>query len=444
MRTTRRGRVVARAARRRRAASGGAGAAGVLDDEPRGAGRGRRRPPPSPSPTAPVRGRAAAAARSTARAPRRRRARGGGRPGALADPALGGALAVSVLDADDRRRRCSSAAADVPLVPGVDREDRDGGRGAHRRCPPTCGCARASWRGRRRARSCSSAAATRRSPGPRRRSATRSRRASPTSPPQARAALGATAVTRVVVDDSLYTGERLAPGWKPTYVTEGAVAPVTALMVDGGRVRPGRAARARPSPRSTPAPRLRRAAAAGRRRSSVVRGSGAAPARPPLGEVASRARRRSSSSGCSSRATTTSPRRSPARSRSRPGGPASFAGVAEALAAVLAGAERRASSRTPCGWSTAAGCRATTALEPAAVTRLLARGRRRATTRGWRRCSPGCPSAGFDGTLAPRYRAGAALPAAGARPGQDRHAQRRQRAGRAACAPPTAGCWPST
>ena len=60
---------------------------------------------------------------------------------------------------------------------------------------------------------------------------------------QARAALGATVVTRVVFDDSLYTGEQLAPGWKPTYVTEGAVAPVTALMVDGGRVRQGRGPR---------------------------------------------------------------------------------------------------------------------------------------------------------------------------------------------------------
>jgi D-alanyl-D-alanine carboxypeptidase/D-alanyl-D-alanine-endopeptidase (penicillin-binding protein 4) len=58
-----------------------------------------------------------------------------------------------------------------------------------------------------------------------------------------RVALGPAAVTRVLVDDSLYSGERLGPGWKPTYVTEGAVAPVGPLMVDGGRVRPDRVRR---------------------------------------------------------------------------------------------------------------------------------------------------------------------------------------------------------
>ena len=51
-------------------------------------------------------------------------------------------------------------------------------------------------------------------------------------------ARGITRVTgSVVVDVSLFTGPRLAPGWKPTYVTEGSVAPVTAFEVDGGRTR---------------------------------------------------------------------------------------------------------------------------------------------------------------------------------------------------------------
>jgi D-alanyl-D-alanine carboxypeptidase/D-alanyl-D-alanine-endopeptidase (penicillin-binding protein 4) len=40
------------------------------------------------------------------------------------------------------------------------------------------------------------------------------------------------------VDDSLFSGPRTAPGWKPTYVTEGDVSPVTALSVDAGRLRP--------------------------------------------------------------------------------------------------------------------------------------------------------------------------------------------------------------
>ncbi|MEV8636168.1 D-alanyl-D-alanine carboxypeptidase/D-alanyl-D-alanine-endopeptidase [Streptosporangium sp. NPDC051023] len=53
-------------------------------------------------------------------------------------------------------------------------------------------------------------------------------------------ALKAAGVAKVAVayDDSLYTGPRTASTWKPGYVPEGSVAPVTALMVDEGRVAP--------------------------------------------------------------------------------------------------------------------------------------------------------------------------------------------------------------
>ncbi|MGH3389096.1 MAG: D-alanyl-D-alanine carboxypeptidase/D-alanyl-D-alanine endopeptidase, partial [Actinomadura sp.] len=52
------------------------------------------------------------------------------------------------------------------------------------------------------------------------------------------AALKAAGTTRVTVDHdaSLYEGSRTAPGWKPNYVPDGEVAPVTALMVNEGRV----------------------------------------------------------------------------------------------------------------------------------------------------------------------------------------------------------------
>lgn len=40
-------------------------------------------------------------------------------------------------------------------------------------------------------------------------------------------------------DDSLFTGPRLGPGWGRDYPAVGVAAPVTALMVDQGRVRPG-------------------------------------------------------------------------------------------------------------------------------------------------------------------------------------------------------------
>lgn len=54
-------------------------------------------------------------------------------------------------------------------------------------------------------------------------------------------ALKAEGVTKVTVayDDGLYTGPRTASTWKPGYVPEGSVAPVTALMIDEGRAAPG-------------------------------------------------------------------------------------------------------------------------------------------------------------------------------------------------------------
>lgn len=54
------------------------------------------------------------------------------------------------------------------------------------------------------------------------------------------AALKATGVTRVRVDydASLFEGARTAPGWKPNYLPDGEVAPVTALAVDEGRLGP--------------------------------------------------------------------------------------------------------------------------------------------------------------------------------------------------------------
>jgi serine-type D-Ala-D-Ala carboxypeptidase/endopeptidase (penicillin-binding protein 4) len=54
---------------------------------------------------------------------------------------------------------------------------------------------------------------------------------------QVKKALGGTAPTRVLVDSSLFTGPAVNPGWKPSDVG-GNVPPITALMTDGGRVRP--------------------------------------------------------------------------------------------------------------------------------------------------------------------------------------------------------------
>lgn len=47
----------------------------------------------------------------------------------------------------------------------------------------------------------------------------------------------------VRIDDSLFSGPRTGPGWKPNYVPEGSVAPVSALAVDRGRKHPRKLAR---------------------------------------------------------------------------------------------------------------------------------------------------------------------------------------------------------
>ncbi len=44
---------------------------------------------------------------------------------------------------------------------------------------------------------------------------------------------------RVRFDDGLFTGPAIDPDWRSTYVSSGVVSPVSALAVDGGRVRPG-------------------------------------------------------------------------------------------------------------------------------------------------------------------------------------------------------------
>ncbi|MCK9895142.1 D-alanyl-D-alanine carboxypeptidase/D-alanyl-D-alanine-endopeptidase [Frankia sp. AgB32] len=55
---------------------------------------------------------------------------------------------------------------------------------------------------------------------------------------QVRAA-GITSVSRVVGDASLFAGPDRAPGWRDNYVTDGDVAPVSALELDAGRPAPG-------------------------------------------------------------------------------------------------------------------------------------------------------------------------------------------------------------
>jgi len=398
MRTTRRGRVVG-GLLVAGALLGGAGAVGVLDGSAGAPAAVAPSAPPSPTPA--VRGALLPSADD------------GAAPGpaglqaavdaALADPALGGSVAVSLLDAASGQPLLERA-ADVPTVPASTAKIAT--------AVAALTALPADLRLRTRVVAGTSAGEVvlvgggdPTLAGP----STPVRHPSPARltdlVTRVRAALGATVVTRVVVDDSLYTGERLAPGWKASYVTEGAVAPVTALMVDGGRVRPGRGPRT-----AEPALEAGRAFAAllqPRAAVEVVRGAAAADA-VALGEVASPTvlqlveRMLVASDNDLAEALA----RQVALATGRP---ASFAGAAEALAEALGEAGVEAGAVRLVDGS---GLSRDDRLEPGAVTRLLVT----AVAGDDPRLAPvltGLPVAGFDGTLAPRYRTGAAVPAAG-------------------------------
>jgi D-alanyl-D-alanine carboxypeptidase/D-alanyl-D-alanine-endopeptidase (penicillin-binding protein 4) len=230
---------------------------------------------------------------------------------------------------------------------------------------------------------------------------------------RARAALGPAAVTRVLVDESLYSGDRLGPGWKPTYVTEGAVSPVGPLMVDGGRVRPDRVRR-----HADPAVAAGQALAALLQpgaRVEVRRGTAPPGARElgavtsqPVPQLVERMLARSDNDLAEALA------RHVALSQ---GQPASFAGGAAAVQAVLGPfLDEVGVGRASVALVDGSGLSRLDRLEPAALTRLLARVAADDGSPTVERLAPvltGLPVAGFSGTLSERYRKGGGLPAAG-------------------------------
>ncbi len=219
--------------------------------------------------------------------------------------------------------------------------------------------------------------------------------------------LSGVGVTRVLVDDSAWPGPRLGPGWKPTYVTSGDVAPVTALMVDGGRVRPGR------GPRSAdPAlaagqvlARLLDVAAPVARTTApeqaLVLASVQSPPVPLLVE-AMLTRSDNDLAEALARQVALAEGEAP-----------TFSGAAAAVAAVLGRVLSAAGLDVAAvDLSDGSGLSRLDRVQPAGLTRLLA-----AVAGGEQpRLAPvlsGLPVAGFDGTLARRYRSGPSVPAAG-------------------------------
>ncbi|HWH30151.1 MAG TPA: D-alanyl-D-alanine carboxypeptidase/D-alanyl-D-alanine-endopeptidase [Mycobacteriales bacterium] len=217
-------------------------------------------------------------------------------------------------------------------------------------------------------------------------------------------------VRRVVVDDTLYSGPTTGPAWSPSYVSGGNVAPVMALMVDGGRVRPDRRGRSA-DPALAAGQRLAALLARGGVAPEVVRGKAPDGARE-LGAVES-----APVSTLVERMLSTSDN-DLAEALARQvaiaeGQPASFGGAAAAL--------RTASGRVlePLGVRAEAvrladgsGLSRDNRLAPGALTRLLT-GVLGGDPGALSPVLTGLPVAGFDGTLADRYREGPQVAGAG-------------------------------
>lgn len=231
---------------------------------------------------------------------------------------------------------------------------------------------------------------------------------------RARVALAGAPVTRVLVDDSLYAGPVLGPAWKPTYVTTGDVAPVMALMVDGGRTAlppltgPSHAPR-----RSDPALSAGRALAAllGAPKAAVLRGRApggttelASVSSPPVPQLVESMLTHSDNDLAEALF------RQVAIAQ---GQPATFDGAAAALRSVLAEVLVHVGA-TPGAvqLSDGSGLSRLDRVQPGGVTRLLAAVAGADRERLFPVLS-GLPVAGFDGTLERRYRKGPGLPAAG-------------------------------
>ncbi|QXG78008.1 D-alanyl-D-alanine carboxypeptidase/D-alanyl-D-alanine-endopeptidase [Modestobacter sp. L9-4] len=220
---------------------------------------------------------------------------------------------------------------------------------------------------------------------------------------QVRTALGGTPVTRVVVDGSLFTGPETAPAWGPGDAPSTYAAPVTAVAVDGARVRPGR------DPRSgRPAADAGAALAAALGAPGVPVAAGVAPAgartlgrveSAPVSRLVEQALNASDNLLAEDLARQVALRR---------GLPAGFDGAAQAVTAALgeAGLDTTGVSLTD-GSGLAADDRV-----PARLLVDVLRGAADGSIPGVGALLSGLPVAGYDGTLADRAADGTGAPAA--------------------------------
>jgi D-alanyl-D-alanine carboxypeptidase/D-alanyl-D-alanine-endopeptidase (penicillin-binding protein 4) len=218
---------------------------------------------------------------------------------------------------------------------------------------------------------------------------------------------------RLDYDTSLYDRPRTAPGWKPNYVPEGTVAPVTALAVDEGRDRPNACEENATAPRAADPPlaaaqrfadALRRYGIKARVGTQVVAPRNAprvaAVRSPPLDALVEHTLE------CSDNDLAEALARQVAIARHRP---ADFAGASRAVQEVLAGLGVAGGVQVQDG----SGLSVNNRIAPAALARIVAL----AASAGHpelRAVITGMPVAGFSGTLEDRFAADATLAGAGA------------------------------
>lgn len=222
-------------------------------------------------------------------------------------------------------------------------------------------------------------------------------------------ALGGTAPTRLVIDTSLFSGAGTGPGWDSDIATAGYGAQITALMIDGARTGPVPARGAAPrSPQPDIAAGRAFAAALGLPASAVTRGVAPAGARQ-LGAVQSppMARLVDDMLDESDNVLAECLARQVALAR---GQPASYAGAAAAMKAVLAELGLPVQGY---GLVDGSGLSRSNRLTPALLTATLALAAKPGAS-ALAGLYTGLPVGGFSGTLRDRYRKpGAGAAAAG-------------------------------
>lgn len=215
---------------------------------------------------------------------------------------------------------------------------------------------------------------------------------------------------RVDYDASLYSGPRLAPGWKPEYLPQGQAAPVSSLMIDEGLVTPGGDAEGQPRV-SDPAATALRAFVQLLQRDGISARAGASVTTAPSAVQIAAVQSPPVSAIVESLLTVSDNDLAESMARQvaiKRGLRADFAGAAQAVHDTLAGLGLDAGVQTFDG----SGLSHSNHITPLALARIVSTAASAAHPE-LRAVITGMPVAGFSGTLSGRYAGPGTLAGAG-------------------------------